>query len=178
MTDTLLELARLEAGDTALEKEPVDLAALVRKRADHVRSWAVEAEKHLEIEADDRVPVMGDTNRLAQVLDNLISNALQHTDAGGRITITVNQTPEEALLVVADTGTGIPKDEIPRIFERFYRGDQARGGRGTGLGLAIVKEIVNAHGGTVSAESVVGVGSKFTVRLPRPRKIQENKKAG
>lgn len=178
MTDTLLELARLEAGDTALEKEPVDLAALVRKRADHVRPWAVEAEKHLEIEADDRVPVMGDTNRLAQVLDNLISNALQHTDAGGRITITVNQTPEEALLVVADTGTGIPKDEIPRIFERFYRGDQARGGRGTGLGLAIVKEIVNAHGGTVSAESVVGVGSKFTVRLPRPRKIQENKKAG
>ena len=178
MTDTLLDLARLEAGEITLKEELIDLATLARKQAKHVRPLADDAGVHLEVQAAAPISVMGDTSRLAQVLDNLIGNALQHTNAGGKITIDVSQERSTAVLTVIDTGTGIPKDEQPRIFERFYRGDRARGGSSTGLGLAIVREIVNTHGGTVSVESVVGTGSQLTVRLPITKTAHEKKKAG
>lgn len=166
MTDTLLELARFEAGDLTLEREPVDLAPLVRKRSAHYRHLGEEAGLNLVVEASHPVPIMGNAVRLTQVLDNLVNNAVRHTPRDGRIVINVRAVDQQAELTVADTGEGIPKEELPRIFERFYRGDRARGGASTGLGLAIVREIVHAHDGTIDVESVEGIGTKFTVQLP------------
>ena len=166
MTNALLDLARFEAGEIELHQERVDLVHLARTRVEHFALHAQETGVALTVKADAQVIVTGDKGRLEQVLDNLLSNALAHTTAGGRVTVIVSAAPPWAELAVTDTGTGIPSEDLPRIFERFYRGDKARKGTGTGLGLAIAREIANAHNGTVHAESVVGVGSKFTVRLP------------
>jgi signal transduction histidine kinase len=167
MTSALLDLARFEAGQVELAQEPVDLGALVRRRAEIARVQAQEAGIDLTVTAPaPGVIARGDEARLAQVLDNLLSNALAHTPAGGQVAIGVAARGRWAVVTVADTGAGIPEAEMPRIFERFYRGDRARRGPGTGLGLAIVREIVNAHGGTIEVESVVGEGSVFRVRLP------------
>jgi signal transduction histidine kinase len=124
-------------------------------------------------------PLSGDNDRLAQVFTNLVDNALKHTPQGGRVTVAARETAsqparkgEKAVprieVGVADTGSGIPPEELSRIFERFYQVDKSRSqkGKGAGLGLAIAKEIVQAHGGQIKAESVVGVGTKFTVTLP------------
>jgi len=167
MVNQLLDLARFEAGQVQVERAPVDLAALARKRTQVWEPQAGEAGIALRVEVSGApVVVAGDEGRLAQVLDNLLSNALKYTEAGGRVTVSVTGTPSEVLLTVADTGEGIPSEALERIFERFYRGDPSRGGESTGLGLAIVREIVRAHAGTICAESVVDVGSKFTVRFP------------
>jgi signal transduction histidine kinase len=118
------------------------------------------------------VRVTGDGDRLAQVFIVLLDNALKHTPSGGKVALTA--APFEASRVevsVSDTGPGIPAGDLPRIFERFYQVDKsrARGRGGAGLGLSIAREIVAAHGGEITAESIVGVGSKFTVRLPIAR---------
>jgi heavy metal sensor kinase len=166
MVNQLLDLARFEAGQIQVERAPVDLAALARKRARVWEPQAKEAGITLRVEVSGAPVVAGDEGRLIQLLDNLLSNALRYTKAGGRVTVSVASTPPEVVLAVADTGEGIPPEALERIFERFYRGDPSRGGESTGLGLAIVREIVRAHGGTIQAESVVDVGSKFTVRFP------------
>jgi signal transduction histidine kinase len=124
-------------------------------------------------------PLTGDNDRLAQVFTNLVDNALKHISQGGRVTISAAEIAgqparkgEKAVprieVSVADTGSGIPPEDLSRIFERFYQVDKSRRrkGKGAGLGLAIAKEIVQAHGGQIKAESVVGVGTKFTVTLP------------
>jgi signal transduction histidine kinase len=102
------------------------------------------------------------------VLDNLLSNAMQYTDVGDRITVSLVLLEDTVSLCVADTGMGIPKADLSRVFERFYRGDKSRRGAGTGLGLAIVREIVEAHNGTITVESVVDVGTRFLITLPTP----------
>jgi two-component system sensor histidine kinase ResE len=123
----------------------------------------------LTVEAADLPPLTGDGDRLAQVLSNLVDNALKHTPDGGSITLRAAQTDSGVLVDVADTGAGIPPEAIPCIFDRFYQADPSRQGgdrHGAGLGLAIVKEIVTAHGGTISVRSTLGEGSTFTVALP------------
>jgi signal transduction histidine kinase len=167
MTNLLLDLARFEAGAITLRREPVDLAALARKRVAHFAPQAQDAGVTLTAQVTTPTTTVGDAARLEQAVDNLLGNALAHTGEGGRVLVHVDAEPAWALLAVSDTGVGIPSEDLPRIFERFYRGDKARRGTGTGLGLAIVREIARAHDGTVQAESVVGVGSKFTLRLPR-----------
>jgi len=134
----------------------------------------------LELEMDGNPIVKGDRDRLAQVFTNLLDNALKHTPPGGRIMLAAKSVAEEAgrrgqdpgtlaQITVADTGAGIPPDDLSRIFERFYRADKSRTkeGQGAGLGLAIAKEIIQAHGGQIKAESVVGLGTKFTITLPQ-----------
>jgi len=111
--------------------------------------------------------VLVDAARLEQVLQNLLHNAARHTSPGGIVAVVVFGEPEAVVLQVKDTGEGIPPDDLPRIWERFYQSGSARMGTGTGLGLALVKEWVEAMGGTVSVESVVGEGSCFTIRLLR-----------
>ena len=113
--------------------------------------------------------VIGDGDRLAQVFNNLIDNALKHTPAGGQVHIDSQLEGDEVLIVVRDTGPGIPQDELSRIFERFYQLDKSRKGgpaHGSGLGLAIANQIVRAHGGTITVKSILGTGSEFIVRLP------------
>jgi signal transduction histidine kinase len=116
--------------------------------------------------------VTGDTDRLAQVFANLLDNGVAHTPAGGQVTVAARQVEEKHTVevTVTDAGEGIPAEALPRVFERFYQVDKVRKrSRGAGLGLAITKEIVEAHGGTVTAESVVGLGTRFTVQLPLGR---------
>jgi signal transduction histidine kinase len=115
---------------------------------------------------------MADGDRLAQVFTNLLDNALKHTSQGGTITLAAKPEAEAGIVTVSvtDTGVGIPPEDLPRIFERFYRVDKSRtAGHGYGIGLAITSEIIRAHGGSITVESVVGLGTKFTVKLPVSR---------
>ena len=111
----------------------------------------------------------GDAGRLSQVLGNLMSNALRHTPPGGTIAVTAEAAPQGARLAISDTGEGIPSEDLPYVFDRFWRGDRSRSharGAGSGLGLAIARQLVQAHGGTIQVESQPGRGTAFTILLP------------
>jgi len=172
----LLDLAKLDAGQMTLAREPVDLSALLHDCAQALALQAQEKGVDLQVDAPPLPPLLGDADRLAQVFSNLLDNAIRHTPSGGRVTLHAEVQQADAgpkasgvaVVTVTDTGSGIPPEDLPRIFERFYQVDKsrARRGKGTGLGLAIAKELVQAHGGTIKAESVVGLGTRFTVTLP------------
>lgn len=169
MAAGILDLARFESGQIEIEWEPVDLVALVETRTRRLEPLVDDKQIDVEYpEGDVPISVMGDEARLSQVLDNLLSNAMQYTDVGDRITVSLVLLEDTVSLCVADTGMGIPKADLSRVFERFYRGDKSRRGAGTGLGLAIVREIVEAHNGTITVESVVDVGTRFLITLPTP----------
>lgn len=168
LVEDLHDLALADAGQLRLERDVVDLAALAQAAAAQFSPVAEAAGVTLEALADAVPPVMGDADRLAQVLRNLLSNALRHTPAGGRITLRVARTADQVQIQVADTGTGIAAEDLPHVFDRFYRGEpgQARRGRGAGLGLAITQQLVLAHGGQITVASVAGQGTTFKVMLP------------
>ena len=176
LVEELLDLARLDAGQTPLAHGPVDLNGIVTSIVEKLNIRA-QAKGVTIVNKTDRLPtIIGDGDRLAQVFTNLLDNALKHTPDGGEVRLKSQQDPGWTTVHIDDTGGGIPADELSRIFERFYQLDKARSGsgpRGAGLGLAISKEIVEAHGGTLSAQSVVGRGSRFTVRLPVVRPDDE-----
>ncbi|MHB8618756.1 MAG: sensor histidine kinase [Chloroflexota bacterium] len=159
----LLLLAQVEAG-LVIEQRPVDLAGVV-ERVEHEITPRLRGQ-HLRVEKPDQpVIVLGDEGRLAQVLSNLLDNALKHTPAGGHIDIRLTDSGGQANIAVTDTGDGIGPEHLPRIFDRAYRVPGTRGG-GLGFGLSIVKHLTEAHGGRVSAESQPGRGSRFSVSLP------------
>ena len=175
----LLDLARLESGQVQMARRPVDLAALLSHLADRFRPRAEEAGITLITELPPLPTIPGDGDWLVQLFSNLLDNALKHTPAGGQIRLTARLVPDgrpsrrgapptkRIEVAVTDTGQGIPQEDLPRIFERFYQVDKSRRRTGSvGLGLAIAKEIVQAHGGTIHAESVQDVGTRFTVTLP------------
>lgn len=187
MVEDLLDLARIDSGQLVMKKTPLDLAQILTSTVERLLPQAAQKQVQLVKKWDHLPPVRGDGDRLAQVFTNLLDNALHHTLAGGRVTIsgqvvkdlprsrrteadTTSTLAERGDFVevgIADTGPGIPAEDLSRIFERFYQVDKSRKrGQGTGLGLAITQEIVEAHGGTIRAESVEGVGTKFTVVLP------------
>ena len=169
MVDDLLILARFDAGQIEMARDPVHLTPLLRACVEKLGPQAETGRVGLTLDVDEGLAAQGDGDRLAQVFTNLLDNAVAHTPAGGKVTIAASPCEQAGTVevVITDTGEGIPVDELPRVFERFYQVDKARRrSRGAGLGLAITKEIVEAHGGNIAAESVVGLGSKFTVRLP------------
>jgi two-component system OmpR family sensor kinase len=169
LVDDLHDLALADAGQLRLEREPVDLSELARTVVDHFAPAASAAGVVLELDAQDALPpVDGDAGRLAQVLRNLLSNALRHTPPGGRVTVRLDRAGALARLQVADTGSGIAPEHLPHVFDRFYRGDKSRGhsGAGAGLGLAIVRQLVAAHGGQIEVASPPGAGTTFTITLP------------
>lgn len=170
MVIELTDLARLQAGRMSMQVAPVDLGALAGAVAERLSVVAQKKGVALHIETPAQPPIAGDGDRLARVVTNLVSNAINYTPAGGQIWVTTRLRGGGVELEVRDTGIGIPPEELPRIFERFYQVDKARGPRrGTGLGLAIVHEIVSAHGGRVTAASAgVNQGTTFTVWLPTP----------
>jgi two-component system OmpR family sensor kinase/two-component system sensor histidine kinase BaeS len=182
LVSDLRELALAEAGQLTIERRPVDLGGVVDRVTAAVEPVAVEKGVALSAEVSPELPtISADADRLSQVLHNLLNNALRHTPPGGEISIRAGreaQAAREVWLEVRDTGEGIPGDQLPYVFDRFYRADPARNraSGGSGLGLAIVRAIVEAHGGRVAAASdgVPGHGSTFTVDLPTDTTIPVN----
>jgi signal transduction histidine kinase len=166
----LLDLARLDAGTADITMVPVNMRVLLDSILEKFSLQAQNSEINLVLDSPPDLPTLiGDGDRLAQVFTNLVDNALRHTPEGGRVTMQVQSTHTEMEIRVADTGSGIPPDAIPHIFERFYQADLARSGgkkHGTGLGLAIVQEIIAAHSGRITIRSQEGLGTTFTVHLP------------
>ncbi len=169
LVEDLLVLARLESRGLTLKLVPLDLAAFFQQL---VKDWKIQCErKQVAFELDlpsDLPPLVADELRFGQVFNNLIENALKYTSPQGRIQLRARSAGAEVELSVEDDGAGIPADDVPHIFERFYRADKARSREqgGTGLGLSIVKHIVQVHGGRVEARSTQGEGTVILIHLP------------
>ena len=164
----LLLCAQAQAGRLVLERAPVRLEEIVADSIEAARPAAAEKEVELVVSEGAVAPVPGDRARLAQVVDNFVSNAVKFTGSGGTVTVTTRQVGGHAELEVSDTGMGIAAEELPRLFERFFRSEQASANAipGTGLGLAIARAIVESHGGDVEVRSELAVGTTFVIRLP------------
>ena len=172
LVNQLLLLAETDGPRSPVTKRPVRLDKLVERSADMFRGAAEERGVRFAASGGEPTVINGDADRLRQVINNLIDNSLKFTPSGGHVLVTLR--PDEAnaqvVLRVTDTGMGIDADDLPHIFERFFRGDKSRQRAnftgGSGLGLSICQSIVQAHGGTIVAESTPGHGATFTVRLP------------
>jgi two-component system sensor histidine kinase CiaH len=166
LVDSLSLLARADSGAVSLEQQRIDLGRLVPEVASGVQVLAEERGVSLLVEATQGAWVRGDGGRLRQVLLILLDNALKYTPEGGSIRVRVDRSGGTVRLQVQDSGPGIAQDDLPHLFERFYRADRARSGDGTGLGLAIGRWIVEAHGGHIAAANAAPHGALFTVTLP------------
>ncbi len=173
----LLLLSKLDAGETELVTEDFDLCLSARNICDAMLLNVQKRGMTMELETPEQ-PVLcrGDRARIEQVIVNVVTNAIRYTPDGGDIRVRVGQGGETVWISVKDTGIGIPKDDIPRIFDRFYRVDKARSRSlgGSGLGLSIAREIVDRHGGSIEIESEPGKGTEVTVSLPRQGKGGEH----
>jgi len=172
LVDDLRTLSLAEAGELPLIREPVDVAELL---ADVQTSFSGQAEAagiDLRVETDgdlDAMTITADVGRLDQVLGNLVGNALRYTPAGGTITLHAAPMDGGVRIIVSDTGEGIPTEDLPAVFDRFWKGDRSRthaSGVGSGLGLAIVRQLVLAHGGRIEVDSQPGQGTAFMIELP------------
>ncbi|MDH5607188.1 MAG: HAMP domain-containing histidine kinase [Anaerolineae bacterium] len=169
MVVDLLDLAKLDAGEEVINRRPVDLQALLQSVVQNFSPQSREAQINLQVELAPLPSMIADGDRLAQVFTNLLDNAIKYTPSGGRVIVRARQVDGWVEVGVQDSGTGMPADEIGRVFERFYQLDKSRPGgrqRGVGLGLAIASEIVHLHGGYMEVNSQPGLGSEFKVRLP------------
>jgi len=176
LVEDLRTLSLAEAGQLPLAWEPVDVTELLADMGTSFSGQAENAGIDLRVEAAGDLSTMtltGDAGRLDQVLSNLVANAIRHTPAGGAITLRANPAQDGIRIIVSDTGEGIPPEDRPYIFDRFWRGDRSRShasGAGSGLGLPIVRQLVQAHGGSIDVESEPGQGTTFTIELPAERK--------
>jgi signal transduction histidine kinase len=167
LIEDLRTLSLADAGQLSLMRRPVEPRGLLEHTALAYLPVAESRGVSLTVEGEDAPPVMVDPDRLLQVLGNLVSNALRHTREGGRVALSTARANGEVLLRVQDDGPGIPAEDLPYIFDRFYRGDKARSDDGaSGLGLAIARSLVEAHGGRISAENAATGGALFTIQLP------------
>ena len=168
LVQQLLDQARAESGQLHLNLREIDLEEVAHPIVASFEPQAANKGVQVELRAIRPVSVEADPDRLSQVFVNLIDNAIRHTPSGGFVTVELDANGNDAIMRVRDTGMGIPYRDIPHIFERFYVVDRSRTreSSGAGLGLAIVKGIIDAHGGTVATESMLGSGTLFTVRLP------------
>jgi two-component system, NtrC family, sensor histidine kinase GlrK len=170
-SNQFLDLSKAEAGMMEYRLEQADLAVVVKEAVDGASVTAERKEIVLTFTTDPAPLVMIDAEKIREVATNLLSNALKYTESGGRVQVRVQPCQRGARLSVEDTGPGIPADELPKLFTKFFRttGAIKRGKKGTGIGLAFVKAVVEGQGGTVTASSVVGKGATFTVDLPTLR---------
>ena len=172
MVTDLLHLSRIDNATSHLDVELINFTAFITfilNRFDQIRGQ--DEEKKYELVRDypiTSVWIEIDTDKMTQVIDNILNNAIKYSPDGGKITVTMKTTDDQMILSISDQGLGIPKQDLPRIFDRFYRVDRARSRAqgGTGLGLAIAKEIIKQHNGFIWAKSIYGKGSTFTIVLP------------
>jgi two-component system sensor histidine kinase BaeS len=168
LVDDLRDLASADAGELRLRPEPMDARELLTQ-------LAVASSADISVAAAGDLRLHADPVRLRQAVGNLVTNAVRHTPPDGRITLRARRDREEVVIEVDDTGSGIAPEDVPHVFDRFWRADRSRsratGGRG--LGLAIARQLVEAHGGTVSVASTLGVGTTFTMRVPATMKKPE-----
>jgi signal transduction histidine kinase len=170
LSSDLLNLLHADQG-LVLKSERFDLNVIVRERLATTASRYLDKDIEFIGPEDESLQMIGDADRVEDVLSILLDNAGKYTPTHGQVVVTTARQRESVFITVSDSGEGIPEEEIPRLFDRFFRSDRARaqGEAGFGLGLAIAKAIVDSMGGTIGVESVVGQGTMFTVELPRGR---------
>ncbi|MEM8954053.1 MAG: HAMP domain-containing sensor histidine kinase [Verrucomicrobiota bacterium] len=166
MLNTLMDVAEAETGVMHLNKQPVDLTDLVCQVVDLYEFVAEEKRITVQTKVPESLEITADAGRLQQAIANLLDNALKYSSENGTVTLAMTKEDTFAVLRIADNGIGVAPEDLPRIWDRLYRGDRSRSERGLGLGLSFVRAIVQAHNGTVSAESSAGNGATFTLRVP------------
>jgi signal transduction histidine kinase len=174
-TNQFLDLAKIEAGMMEFRRERTDIPELVRPVVENARLMAARKEITITVQEEKVPAVMGDREKLSQVVGNLLSNAIKYTDRGGSITLALRASQAGVEIAVSDNGVGIDPEDIPRLFTKFYQAKNVGKGssKGTGVGLALVKGIVDGHRGKVSVTSRVGQGSTFTVEIPAAEDVPE-----
>jgi signal transduction histidine kinase len=166
MLNTLMDISEAETGTLKLALEPVNVSTIVEAAVDLYRHVAEDKQIVVSTASDPKLRLMADRSRLRQVLANLLDNAIKYTPAGGRVDVEATLQQSLAVISVRDTGIGVMAHEIPRIWDRLYRGAHGRSERGLGLGLSLVRAIVMAHGGRVDVATASGGGAVFTIQLP------------
>jgi len=168
MINTMLMITKAESGLHRLDEQEVDLTRLVRDACELLEPVAEDKGLSLACETPEAFPLVGDPPMIQRILANLLDNAIKYTPSGGAVKVSLSEKDgREALVTVHDTGIGIPADDLPHIFERFYRCDHSRSQPGTGLGLSLARALANAHQGDITVTSTSGQGSTFTLTLPR-----------
>jgi signal transduction histidine kinase len=173
----LLDITHIESGRLSIDLRPHQAASLVDEAIEQVRMQAAEQGITLVRGDADDAAVHADRDRILQALGNLLGNALKFTPRGGRVTVSARVSPDDARFAVSDTGSGIPNEQVPRLFDRYWQANR-RDRRGVGLGLSIVKGITEAHGGDVRVETAPGTGSTFTLVLPGKRGTEREARRG
>jgi signal transduction histidine kinase len=167
LINTTLDISEAEAGVVKLKPADFDLAKVVRDMCDLFRPVAEDKVVAIREEIPAACQVRADREKIQRSLANLLDNAIKYSHANGSVTVVLREAETHILITVKDTGIGISSQDLPRIFERFYRSDASRSEPGNGLGLSLARALVRAHGGDITVESVLGAGSTFVVALPR-----------
>jgi heavy metal sensor kinase len=171
MINTMLEISEFEAGVATLNMTNVDIASLIEEACDLFRPLAEDKGVVIKTKASPQLLVSADKSKLQRVVTNLLDNAIKYTSSGGTITVSVKKERNKVVISFQDTGIGIAADDIPRIFDRFYRADKSRSEPGAGLGLSLVMAIIQAHKGNIQVSSSPGEGSLFTLVLPQEKPV-------
>jgi heavy metal sensor kinase len=167
MINTMLIISKTESGVDKSPFKNVDLTAIVRQAYELFEPTAEDKKIAFSCDAPDGVHLIGDTSMIQRMFSNLVDNAIKYTPSGGIVNVALSETPSQVVITVKDTGIGISQQDLPRIFERFYRCDQSRSQAGIGLGLSLARAIARSHGGDITVLSVPDQGSVFTVALPK-----------
>jgi signal transduction histidine kinase len=166
IVENLLTLARFDAKTTTLQVLPTDLNLLIKDALEALSVLAVQKNITLQLKGDHTAEVLADKNQLKRMVLNILDNAIKYTQPGGKISIDLRRQKDSADIDITDTGIGIPENELPHIFDRFYRVDKSRSSIGFGLGLSIAQSIAMAHGGRIYVKNNVPQGTIFTISLP------------
>jgi signal transduction histidine kinase len=174
MINTMLMISKTELGVNSFTGKNVDFTSVVRQANDLFEPAAEDKSVAFHCDVQDGLHLTGDTPMIQRMLSNLLDNAIKYTPSGGSVSVAAYESQGQVVVAVQDTGLGISKQDLPRIFERFFRCDQSRSQAGIGLGLSLARAIARAHGGDITVVSTPNQGSTFTVTLPKPYSTQND----